>query len=289
MFQNFKISQKSHFLQISLLILSCFQPSSLIQTAHIERGLMKKYVVSGQQLFNAEWQKVLPSMSDNSVDLLLTDPPYNTTALDWDEAVDWPAFWAEAHRVCKPTAPMVFFASGKFVPVLLNSNLAYFRYELIWEKTISVGFLDANRRPLRAHEQILVFAQKFKGSTYNPQKIEGKFHTIGGKGAKTVHYDLSDKTTIEVSTNLYHPRSVLKYSNATGGKSLHPTAKPLPLVDFLVRSYSSPGDGVLDPFVGSGTTLAASLMAGRRGLGIERSEKYFDVAKFRLIEIANNI
>ena len=245
-----------------------------------------KFEVNNQRLLNTDWREFVPTLPDASVDLLVTDPPYGTTAISWDKKVDWSLFWAHARRVCKPLAPMILFASGKFVPELLNSNLRDFRYELIWEKTMAVGFLDANRRPLRAHEQILIFTQAFKGSTYNPQKVKGKKHTTGGGGSNAVHYGEAKKATKEVVTNLYHPRSVLKYSNVVRGKSLHPTAKPLELVEWLIRSYSNPGDVVLDPFVGSGTTLAASMIAGRCGIGCDVSPQYYETAKQRLAELS---
>ena len=251
------------------------------------RKLVKPTVfkVNNQTLINSRWENVLPTLPDQSVDLFLSDPPYATTALKWDKKVDLKALWIEIRRVCKPLAPIVMFCSGKFVPVLLNSNLKEFRYELIWEKNLAVGFLDANRRPLRAHEQIFVFCQKFRGSIYNPQKVRGKMHTTGGRSKKSAHYAGANRTTKKAKTNLYHPRSVLKYSNVVKGKSLHPTAKPLELVEWLVRTYSNPGDFVLDPFVGSGTTLAAAMLNDRRGLGIEREPDYFETAKSRLIEL----
>ena len=247
-----------------------------------------QFEISNQKLLKGHWHDVITSLDDGSVDLLLTDPPYGITNIDWDKAVDWRSFWPEADRVCRPTAPIVIFASGKFVPELLNSNLKYFRYELIWEKHLAVGHLDANRRPLRAHEQILIFARKFGGSTYNPQKTEGKSHTIG-KAKSPVHYGKTTGRTKESVTNLYHPRSVLKYSNVVRGTSLHPTAKPLELVEWLVRSYSNPGDLVLDPFCGSGTTLAAAMIAGRHGIGSEISQAYYNTAKRRLIELEETL
>lgn len=239
-----------------------------------------------QTIFSDDWRNVLPTLADNSVDLLLTDPPYATTQLAWDKPVDWKSFWAEANRVCKPSAPQVLFASGKFVPELLNSNLKNFRYELIWEKSLAVGFLDANRRPLRAHEQILIFCQQFKkGSTYNPQFVAGKPHKRGGSEKKAGHYSAQRKIA-QTETNLYHPRSVLRFDSAVrGNKSLHPTAKPLELVKWLVNSYSNRGAVVLDPFCGSGTTLAACALAGRRGIGVELNEDYFKIALDRLAQI----
>ena len=244
--------------------------------------------IGSQKLFHDSWKKILPTIPDGSVDLLLTDPPYAITPIAWDKPVDWAAFWAEAHRVCKPTAQMIFFASGKFVPVLLNSNLRDFRYELIWEKTMAVGFLDANRRPMRAHEQILVFCRTGRGSVYNPQKTVGKPHKTGGLSHKPVHYSGANKPTKEVTTNLYHPRSVLKYSNVVKGKSLHPTAKPLELIEWLIRSYSNPKATVLDPFSGSFTTLAGCALTNRSGIGIERDENYFAVGIERLRQIEAN-
>ncbi len=249
-----------------------------------------QFQIGNQTLVRGSWEKVLPTLAENSVDLLLTDPPYDTTSIDWDKAIDLSRFWNEAHRVCKPTAILAVFASGKFIPKLLNSNLKNYRYELIWEKNMAVGFLHANKRPLRAHEQILIFSEKWGTSTYNPQKNIGKPHKVGGTklGERIAHYSQT-RLIADVKTDLYHPRSVLKYGNTLKGKSLHPTAKPLELVEFLLRSYSDPGDFVLDPFVGSGTTLAAALLNDRRGFGVELNQKHFQTAKKRLIEIEKTI
>lgn len=237
-----------------------------------------KFEIGKQELHLNKWENILPSLPDRSVDLLLTDSPYNTTPIKWDKPVDWKAFWEEIHRVCKPSAAMVCFASGKFIPVLMNSNLSNYRYELIWEKFNAVGHLDANRRPMRAHEQMLIFCRKWKSSTYNPQKTVGKPHTTGGLSKKPVHYAGANRATKEVVTNLYHPRSVLKFDSRVNGASRHPTAKPLELVTWLVKSFSNRGDVVLDPFCGSGTTLAATLLTNRRGIGCEIGEDYFNGA-----------
>jgi site-specific DNA-methyltransferase (adenine-specific) len=244
-----------------------------------------KFEIQNQTLLNADWRDVLASLEDGSVNLLLTDPPYGITAIEWDKKIDWDAFWPEAKRVCKENAVMLIFASGKFINELINSNPKEFRYELVWEKNLAVGFLDAKRRPLRAHELMLIFTRKgFRASTYNPQMVEGKPHKTGGTGSSSPHYGQKARTP-EVITNLYYPRSVLKYSNVVKGKSLHPTAKPLELVEWLVRTYSNPGDLVLDPFVGSGTTLAACMINDRRGIGCDLSPEYHEIAKQRLIEL----
>ncbi|MBK8810665.1 MAG: site-specific DNA-methyltransferase [Acidobacteria bacterium] len=213
--------------------------------------------------------------------MLLTDPPYATTKLEWDQPVNWPLFWTDALRICKPKSPIVMFASGKFVNQLINTNPGHFRYELIWEKTIPVGFLDANRRPLRAHENILHFAQKFAGSQYNPQMVAGPVHTRGGKaGKRPRHYGGHNKIVDKMQTDLYHPRSVLKF--ARDPKSLHPTQKPLELMRWLVRTYSNRFDTILEPFAGSGSTLLAAALEGRRAIGIEKDRAFCDTIRRRL-------
>jgi site-specific DNA-methyltransferase (adenine-specific) len=233
-------------------------------------------------LYNSPWEDVLPTLPAKSIDLLLTDSPYATTCIEWDKPVNWMLFWQIVEHLCKVYATMILFGSGQFVPTLIQSNRKHYRYELIWEKTMPVGFLDARRRPLRAHENILFFIQKPKHSVYNPQMILGKTHKRGGEGSRAVHYTTARKSPA-VITNKYYPRSVLKYSNTRSGKSLHPTQKNLELVMWLVRSYSNRGMRVLDPFAGSGTTLVAAKKLGRKAIGCETSEQYCEVAAQRLI------
>jgi len=122
-------------------------------------------------IYHADWRDVLPELKPRDVSLLATDPPYATTNLSWDKAVDWQLFWPVVEQLCRCYATMVLFSSGLFTITLINSNRKHFRYELIWEKPMPVGFLSANRRPLRAHENILVFAPSFKHAVYNPQFI----------------------------------------------------------------------------------------------------------------------
>lgn len=176
---------------------------------------------------------------------------------------------------------MVLFASGQFVVNLQNTNRSDYRYELIWEKNMPVGFLDAKRRPLRSHENILVFARRFKGSTYNPQMVEGKIHKRGSGDRKAAHYSGNTKLIPASTSNLYYPRSVLRFPNSRA-KSLHPTQKNFELMEWLVQTYSNEHDMILDPFAGSGTTLAAARKHDRRAIGIEREEKYCEIIAERL-------
>lgn len=242
------------------------------------------YDERGITLYCENYQNVLPSLESNLADLLLTDPPYGTTNLQWDKAVDWRFFWPIVEQICKCYANMVLFSSGQFTHTLIASNRKQFRYELIWEKPMPVGFLSANRRPLRAHENILVFNRSYQRSVYNPQFVKGKMHTRGHAGAPSGHYR-SVRRTPGVVTDKYHPRSILRFSKPLGPKSLHPTQKPLELMLWLVRSYSRPRQLVLDPFTGSGSTLVAARMTGRRAIGIEFDERYCEIAANRLRQL----
>lgn len=242
------------------------------------------YERNGIVLYCGDYREIVPGLADNSVGALVSDPPYNTTCLAFDKTpVDWHEFWRHAHRLCPPTAPVVLFAAGSFVPKLIQTNAKNFRYELIWAKSGVTGFLDARRRPLRAHENILVFVRQFKGSTYNPQMTEGKLHARGNNGPAAAHYSTVRRSP-GGKTNLYYPRSVLPYAleKRPDGRSWHPTAKPVELVDWLIRTYSDPGALILDPFAGSGTTLAAALRTGRRAIGVELNEAYCARAVERL-------
>lgn len=135
------------------------------------------------QILNGDALTWMQQIPDNSIDAIITDPPYGTTALKWDKTVDWAAFWEQAKRILKsPASLVVMFAAQPFATDLIVSNRAWFRYELIWEKTIAAGFLDANKRPLRTHENILIFSEKWKGATYNPQKLLGSKYISRGGG-----------------------------------------------------------------------------------------------------------
>lgn len=158
-----------------------------MNSAVLSDRLVPYYDSKGIVLYKANFEEVLPLLSDRSIGALITDPPYAITNLKWDKEIDWSFFWNHAARICQPKSPMVLFSSGKFVNRLINTNQKLYRYELIWEKNLAVGHLDANRRPLRSHETILVFSQIFKGSTYNPQLVIGKpQHDRHRKGSCTL-------------------------------------------------------------------------------------------------------
>ncbi|GGB84975.1 DNA-methyltransferase [Deinococcus soli (ex Cha et al. 2016)] len=240
---------------------------------------------------------LMRTLPDQSIDALISDPPYGTTALKFDQAkIDWEAWWREVERITKPTTPIVLFAQQPFTTDLIVSNRKMFRYLLVWQKTMPTGFLDANARPLRAHEDILVFAHRGTvGSnknrpTYNPQKVAGEMRKKTRQAVRADHY--SDTPRIPEGTyNDRHPTSVIQFSNHNGvvyGDTTdyiaHPTAKPVDLMRWLVATYSNPGDVVLDPFTGSGTTGVACVQLGREFIGMELDATYHALASQRIAE-----
>lgn len=216
---------------------------------------------------------------DNSIDCIITDPPYGCTALYWDKAIDLFQFWAEIKRICKPHAVIAIFSIQKFTTALIASNPDMYRYELIWEKSMATGHFSANNRPLRGHETIQIFCQDFKGSTYNPQKTQGKPYKTS-RSQPSVHYSQKRIDTVNHS-GLRHPTTVLKFKNSSY-KSPHPSAKPVELLRWLAKTYSNPGDLIFDPFAGSARLAEACEQEKRYFLGIEKEPQYFHAAVNRL-------
>ena len=228
-----------------------------------------------------------PRIEDNSVDLLLTDFPYGTLNKRnvWDNVIDYEAFWQEADRVCKPTAAVISTAAQPFTTVLISSNYRDFRYTLVWEKSKATGYLNSKRQPLRAHEDIVVFYRK--QPTYNPQMTEGKPYDKGKAVRDTEAYGRQTKAVhVKNDTGLRYPRSVVYFTTAESEGKHHPTQKPIDLFRWLIRTYSNPGDTVLEPCMGSGTTCVAAAMEGRESIGVEPEEKYFQAAKDRVLKVA---
>jgi site-specific DNA-methyltransferase (adenine-specific) len=207
------------------------------------------------------------------------------TRCQWDKQIPLTLFWNIITEKTKTTANYIFFASNRFVIELVNSKDKWYRYDLVWSKSNCVGFLNANRQPMRSHESILVFAQpgaKAK-ATYNPIKTKGKPY-IRKRKVKAGIYPAIEGIT--VSDGRFHPCSVLCFKSEkdfNGG--IHPTLKPLELMEFLIKSYTNAGDLVIDPFMGSGTTGIACQKHGRRFIGIEKEKTFFDTAVKRIKEI----
>jgi site-specific DNA-methyltransferase (adenine-specific) len=203
------------------------------------------------------------------IDGIIGDPPYDMTELDFEQVIEWAAFWKEARRILsRRDSPVILFSQQPFTTDLISSNRKGWRYEIIYEKTMPVGFLDANRRPLRCHENIQVFADGMPD--YYPQMDNTDDRKFRGRSGGAEHYNNHERHDGE-DDGLRYPRSVWKFAQRNTAfkntKTLHPTEKPLPLMERLVLTYTRAGEVILDPFCGSGSTLVAARNNGRRYIG----------------------
>jgi DNA modification methylase len=223
--------------------------------------------------------EILPTIADNSVDMVLVDLPYGTTACKWDSIIPLDKLWEQYNRICKKDGAMVFTAAQPFTTILAASNLENFRYEWIWEKPQGTNPMNAKVMPLKSHENILIFYRK--KPVYNPQmwystpysgfsSDTSKIGEVYGS-AKSKHRDNPEGSR--------YPKTVLRFKQEKG---LHPTQKPVDLMEYLIKTYSNEGDTVLDPCMGSGTTGVACMNTGRNFIGIEKEENYYKIAEQRI-------
>lgn len=239
-----------------------------------------------QRLIQDDCLDVMPTLADQSVDMVLADLPYGTTNCAWDSVIPLEPLWAEYRRICR--GPVVLFAQTPFDKVLGASNLAELRYEWIWEKTNATGHLNANRAPLKAHENILVFYAR--QPLYNPIKTQGHVRKTSKGGGRPISI-YRDHATLERdydSTERY-PRSVLTFPSDKQTSKLHRTQKPVALCEYLIRTYTNPGAVVLDNCMGSGTTGVACQRTGRRFIGIEKDPAIFQTASERFLSLCGDL
>lgn len=226
----------------------------------------------------------MKNIPDKSIDMILCDLPYGQTSRNqWDSIIPFEPLWMQYNRIIKDNGTIVLFGNGMFTAELMLSNKTMWRYNLIWEKTQPTGFLNAKKMPLRNHEDICVFYKKLP--TYNPQKTTGHKRKVSTaeqkRGCKnTTDYGIHGLTTYD-STERY-PKSVWKFAKDIQKSALHPTQKPLALIEELVKTYTNEGDIVLDNCMGSGTTGVACKNLNRKFIGIEVDENYFNIAKDRI-------
>lgn len=224
----------------------------------------------------------MKEIPDGSVDMVLTDPPYGTTACKWDAVIEFTPMWDNVRRVLKPNGAAVFTASQPFTSAMVMSNVREFRYSLVWSKSKATGFLNAKRQPLRAHEDINVFYRQM--GTYNPQMSAGEPYDKGLRKKQKGDDIYGDFDQVRVvSSGQRYPRTVLYFVTAEREGSYHPTQKPVALMEYLISTYTNEGETVLDFTMGSGTTGVACANTGRKFIGIERDEAYFEIARKRII------
>lgn len=234
---------------------------------------------------------LMNDITSKSIDMILCDLPYNVTRNKWDVIIPFDKLWKRYERIIKDDGAIVLTAVQPFTSMLITSNPKLFRYDWVWEKNKSTGFLNAKKMPLRKHESIVVFYKKLP--TYNPQK------TTGHKPANSYTKHTSDgsnygKTKLGITgggqTDRY-PTSIQKFNvvnnDNSGNNKYHPTQKPVDMFEYLIKTYTDEGDIVLDNCMGSGTTCIAAINTNRRYIGIEKERKYFDVALKRVEEMKN--
>jgi DNA modification methylase len=245
---------------------------------------MKDVKTESLWLMQGDCLERMKEIPDSSVDMVLTDPPYGTTACKWDSIIPLEPMWAQLKRVIKPNGAIVMTASQPFTSVLVCSNLGWFKYDWVWRKPKGTGHLNAKKMPMRDKEDIVVFYSS--PVTYNPQFTTGKpYKDKAGK-------DHSKNTSMTDSYGAYtnfrndnegkrYPKQVLEFGVVERG-TLHPTQKPVSLMEYLIKTYTNECETVLDFTMGSGTTGVAAKSLNRGFIGIELDENYFNIAKERI-------
>ena len=240
------------------------------------------------KIYNTDCLAGMKEIPDKSVDMVLCDLPYGTTSNKWDSIIPFKDLWETYDRVCKDNAAIVMTASQPFTSMLIMSNLEMFRHEWIWIKNQGSNFANTVREPFKEHEEILVFS---KGKwTYNPQMQErqGNGKTLIGKTQRkstdnwhSDNYGKFKGATIVLSEQRV-PSSVQRFNTEASAERFHPTQKPVDLFRYLIRTYSNPGDTILDNCIGSGTTAVAAVLEKRKFIGFETDKTYFEKANERL-------
>ena len=235
-------------------------------------------------LYNGDCLEVMPTLETNSVDMVLVDLPYGQTACSWDSVIDLDKMWVELERICKPNANILFFCTTRFGYELIHSKKKWFRSDIVWEKTLALGFMSAKKAVMRKHEMVYLFGKpSSSGKTYNPQKTTGhktifiKAHqykngivdVYGNKGRKAQFLD-----------DTRYPTSIQKFNYDK--KKFHRTQKPVALCEWLVKTYTNELDVVMDFTMGSGSTGVACKNTKRNFIGIEMNQEIFNIAKERI-------
>ncbi|TAN17216.1 MAG: site-specific DNA-methyltransferase [Chitinophagaceae bacterium] len=260
--------------------------------AHIQQvsPTCPKPIVSRCNLWNGDCLELMSQIPAASIDMIFADLPYGTTACDWDIKIPLDALWHHWNRIIKDSAAVILTGQQPFTTDIINSNRKHFRYEIIWEKTMKLGFFNANKMPLRGHENIIVFYKKLP--TYNPQKTYNPSQATGRvREKKAARYKAYSPTNAQdyVETGWKYPHSVIRISNWNGAlfgnnskATKHPTQKPVELLDWLIKTYTNEGDTVLDCVMGSGTTGVSCKKNNRHFIGIEKEKSFYDVAVSRV-------
>ena len=235
--------------------------------------------------------ELMKQIPDGSVDAIITDPPYGTTACKWDSVIPFEPMWEQLKRIIKHNGAIVMTASQPFTTALIASNMKMFKYCWVWEKNLKTGNLNARRMPMGGHEDVVVFC---KGSTvYNPQKRMRTTEIPSGnkKNSKTSVYGTQREEYQDRQSDMINPDTVIKNIKCVHNSSgkIHPTQKPVALMEYLIKTYTNEGETVLDFTMGSGTTGVACVNTNRNFIGIELDESYFEIASKRISDTQDEI
>jgi len=240
------------------------------------------------KLIKGDCLEKMDELPSGSVDMILTDPPYGTTACKWDSIIPLVPMWERLKRIIKPNGAIVLFGAEPFSSLLRCSNLKEFKYDWVWQKDKATNHLNAKRMPMRKNEIISVFYKK--QCLYNPQLQKKDPKNIRPPTTKRKQADNYGRMTAEsvrqIPVDMSYPHETLQFIGCSGdkGKSLHPTQKPVDLIKYLIKTYTNEGETVLDFTMGSGTTGVACKNLNRGFIGIELNDKYFDIAQKRISE-----
>ena len=233
------------------------------------------------KLLNDDCLKVMKNIPDKSIDMILCDLPYGTTACKWDNIIPFEDLWKEYKRIIKDNGAILLFGTEPFSSHIRMSNLKMYRYDWYWHKTLGSNFLNLKFQPFFRIETISVFYKR--KPTYNPEMKQGKpYHKRDGLRplSNQQNYGIKRKQQ-EANTGTRYPDNLIEFSNGNN-KNVHPTQKPVPLLEYLIKTYTNEGDLVLDNCMGSGSTGVACVNLNRKFIGIEMDEKYFNIAKDRI-------
>ena len=260
-----------------------------VEPTSVSPAIAKPFV-SRSTFYQGDCLVEMDKIADKSVDMILCDLPYGTTHRTWDLIIPFEPLWKQYERIIKDNGAIVLTASQPFTSQLVMSNTKLFKYEIIWEKNRGTGFLTANKRVVKIHENVLIFYKM--QPTYNPQKTLAEEDKIDKR--KTLNNLPYRKDAFTAKAGFIrirkeddgtrYPTSVQKFNNSNSVNSLHPTQKPVELMEYLIKTYTNEGETVLDNCMGSGTTGVAAKKTGRNFVGIEQDEKYFNLAVKRIFD-----
>jgi len=243
------------------------------------------------QLLHGDCLELMKSIADKSIDAIITDPPYGTTACKWDSVIPFDLMWEQLNRIIKDNGAIVLFGSEPFSSALRMSNIKNYKYDWVWEKTMCTGMAQNEYMPMKYHEIISIFVNKSKPTfnkifaDRNESSINRANYKIQGSSNLSNHINIEKQSPKQYNVNKVNPKSILKFKsvpNTPKGSKLHPTQKPVALMEYLIKTYTNENETVLDFTIGSGTTGVACKNLNRNFIGIEKDDKYFSIAENRI-------